>query len=138
MAAFVHADMTQVNALAANFSGVGARLRPVLKATISKGALNIKNDAKARILAQSVRPLGHRYVKQYPNSITYDLHALGSTVSAEIGPDKSKPQGPLGNILEFGTSNNAPMPHLIPAFEAELPNTELWLAKAAQDAFFAG
>ena len=127
----VNANMIQVDALAANLSGIGARLRPVLRATISKGALNIKNDAKARILAQS----RHLYVKQYPNSITYDLKALGTTVSAEIGPDKNKPQGDLGNILEFGApGHNAPMPHLIPAFSAEIPNTEVWLAKAAEDA----
>src|SRR5664279_2011988 len=96
-AVVVNVDMLQVDALAANLSGVGARLRPAMTAVMSKGALNIKNDAKARILAQSVRPFGHRYVVQYPNSITYDLQALGATVSAEIGPDKNKPQGALGN-----------------------------------------
>src|SRR5664279_1884803 len=127
----VHANLTAVEALAVDFGRTRERLLPVLRATISKGALNIKNDAKARILAQS----RHLYVKQYPNSITYDLKALGTTVSAEIGPDKNKPQGDLGNILEFGApGHNAPMPHLIPAFSAEIPNTEVWLAKAAEDA----
>jgi hypothetical protein len=132
----VELDMTQVKALADDLGGVGARLRPVMKATISKGALNVKNAAKQAILDQT----RHIFVKQYPYSITYDLTVgAGATVTAEIGPDKDLPQGALGNLLEYGApDNNPPYPHLNPALDAEEENTVMWLAKAAEDSIFGG
>lgn len=125
-------DMTQVKALAADLGEVGARLRPVMRATISKGALNIKNAAKQAIIDQS-RGI---FVKQYPYSITYDVTVTGNTVTAEIGPDKDKPQGALGNLLEYGTSKKPPYPHLNPALDAEEEPTVTWLGQAAEDAVF--
>ena len=128
-------DMTAVNRFAADLGGVGARIRPTMKATVTKGALNVKNAAKQAILDQSRQA----YVKQYPYSITYDLKVVGDVVSAEIGPDKDKPQGALGNLLEYGTpSNGGPYPHLNPALDAEEENTVTWLAKAAEDAVLGG
>ncbi len=128
-------DMTQVKALAADLGGVGARIRPTMKATITKGALNIKNAARDSILSQS----RHIYIKQYPYSISYDVSVgAGAVVSAEIGPDVTKAQGYLGNILEFGTPSKPPYPHLVPAWEAEIDSTEMWLGKAAEDAIFGG
>jgi len=128
-------DMAQVKALAAELGGVGARVRPAVKAVITKGALNIKNAARDSILAQS----RHIYVKQYPYSISYDVSVgAGAVVSAEIGPDVTKPQGYLGNILEFGTGTKPPYPHLVPAWEAEIDSTEMWIGKAGEDAVFGG
>ena len=126
-------NMAAVKALAADLGGVGARIRPTMKATITKGALNIKNAARDAILADT----RHIFVKQYPYSISYDVSVgAGATVTAEIGPDVTKAQGYLGNILEFGTPSKPPYPHLVPAWEAEIGNTETWLAKAAEDAVF--
>lgn len=73
----------------------------------------------ARTVQESARDRvrGHKYLPQYPNSITYDVRATPLGVEAEIGPDKDRRQGPLGNIVEYGTSNNAPIPHLGPALE---------------------
>jgi len=131
----IDVDMVQVKALADELGGVGARVRPAVKAVITKGALNIKNAARDAILADT----RHVFVKQYPYSITYDVSVgAGAVVSAEIGPDKDKPQGALGNLLEFGSSKNAPIPHLVPAWEAEIDNTEMWIGKAGEDAVFGG
>ena len=71
------------------------RLRPV----VSKGALNIKKD-----LQQDAQ--GHPHAPAFPSAISYDTKATKSQISAEIGPDKDKKQGALGNILYFGTSKN--------------------------------
>ena len=131
----IDVDMVQVKALADELGGVGARVRPAVKAVITKGALNIKNAARDAILADT----RHVFVKQYPYSITYDVSVgAGAVVSAEIGPDKDKPQGALGNLLEFGSSKNAPIPHLVPAWEAEIDSTEMWIGKAGEDAIFGG
>lgn len=84
---------------------------------VSKGALNIKKDAK-RIVSAGGRH-GGIYIPSYPNSITYETKASGTVVSAEIGPDKDRKQGPLGNLIEYGSIHNAPIPHLSPALDLE-------------------
>ncbi len=89
-----------------------ARSIPAVYGVVEKGALNIKEDAKQRVS-------GLAHASKYPSSITYDMaYGLGS-IEAEIGPDKSRRQGALGNLLEFGSVNNAPIPHMVPALRSE-------------------
>ncbi|WP_405883673.1 hypothetical protein OG747_36825 [Streptomyces sp. NBC_01384] len=71
----------------------------------------VRDDARNRIK-------GHKYLPAYPYSITYDVKVTAEGVEGEIGPDKGRAQGPLGNIIEYGTSKNAPLPHLGPALDA--------------------
>jgi hypothetical protein len=92
-------------------------------AIVTKGAHNIKDDAARRIRGLSHAPL-------YPRSITYDAYPTWSGARAQIGPDKDKRQGSLGNLLEYGSVNNAPHPHLAPALAAEAPRFE----RAVEDA----
>jgi hypothetical protein len=91
-----------------------ARLRAVAAPIVSKGALNIKTDWRT---ATS----GLRHAPAFPASITYDLTAGLDQISAEIGPDKELPQGPLGNLLEYGSSKNPPMLAGAQALAAEEP-----------------
>lgn len=127
------AEMAQVRALTEDMRLIRSRLRPAMKKVTSKAALNVKNDARARIIAQVER----KYVRQYPNSITYTIkESNASVVSAEIGPDKEKPQGALGNLLEFGRSDRPGYPHLVPAWEEEAPKFEDFLGIAAERAVF--
>jgi hypothetical protein len=127
----VQVDTAAVKLLAGEFGTVGQRLGPAMKAVTAKGALNVKNAARDSILSQTT----HAYVKQYPNSISYSItKAIQSFVEAEIGPDKGKPQGALGNLLEYGSSKNAPLPHLGPALDAEAGPYAEFLAAAAGEA----
>jgi hypothetical protein len=71
----------------------------------------VRDDARNRIK-------GHRHLPAYPFSITYDTKITFDGIEGEIGPDKGRAQGPLGNIVEYGTSKNAPIPHLGPALDA--------------------
>jgi hypothetical protein len=93
-----------------------------LRAVVQKGALNIKKDAARRIS-------GLRHAPAYPRSISYDSHETATGAWAEIGPDKDKRQGALGNLLEYGSIKNAPRPHLGPAADAEEPK----FVKALED-----
>jgi hypothetical protein len=79
---------------------------------------------------------GIAHAPDYPRAITYDTkdRGVGDGVSAEIGPDKDRRQGALGNILEYGTVNNAPYAHLGPALDIWTPDFERGLEKAAGDA----
>ncbi|MFG2165519.1 hypothetical protein [Micromonospora chersina] len=79
---------------------------------------------------------GIAHAPDYPNAITYDVDDLGVGVGVqtEIGPDKDRRQGPLGNILEYGTVNNPPYAHLGPALDRWSTDCVEGLEKAAVDA----
>lgn len=87
------------------------------KKVVGQGCLNVKRDAQRIIRAASHRG----YLPHYPRSISYDVTVRGLVVSGEVGPKTEKLQGGLGRILEYGTINNAPIPHLSPALDAEEP-----------------
>jgi hypothetical protein len=91
-------------------------------AVVEKGALNIKTGAQRRIGRPAHAP-------SYGAALGYDMRTAAPGPEAEIGPDKNKRQGALGNILEHGTINNPPRPHIRPAVDEELPKFE----KAMQD-----
>lgn len=93
-----------------------ARIMPqAAAAVVKKAAVNIKTDARRRVS-------GLKHAPAYPRSITFDdVRVTRIWVQTYVGPDKNKRQGSLGNILEYGTVHNAPVPHLGPAAEAEEP-----------------
>ena len=82
-------------------------------AVVSKGALNVKTDARANARASS-----GVHAAKYPDTIGYDLDADG--LGAEIGPARSG-QGHLGPILENGSINNPPHRDLGRAMDVEEP-----------------
>lgn len=85
---------------------------------VTKGAVNIKTSAKRRIA-------GLAHAPAYPGSITFDpVKTTPRAVWTDIGPDKDRRQGSLGNILELGTIKNPPHPHMAPAGDEELPRFE--------------
>jgi hypothetical protein len=87
------------------------RLRVNAAKAVKVTSQKVRDDARNRIK-------GHKYLPAYPYSITYDVKVTAEGVEGEIGPDKGRAQGPLGNIVEYGTSKNAPLPHLGPALDA--------------------
>lgn len=87
------------------------RLRVNAAKAVKVTSQNVRDDARNRIK-------GRKYLPAYPYSITYDVKVTAEGVEGEIGPDKGMAQGPLGNIVEYGTSKNAPIPHLGPALDA--------------------
>lgn len=97
-----------------------------VRGVVAKGALNIKNDWRRRWS-------GHPHIPLLPRAINYDIRMeRGTGVEAEIGPDKDRPQGPLGNLIEFGTATSAPLPGGLPALEAETPRYERALADLSE------
>lgn len=51
---------------------------------------------------------GLAHAPAYPRSISYDLTIRADGIEVEVGPDKSMPQGALGNLIEFGSAHNPP------------------------------
>lgn len=111
------ARATGLTELVEDFRKAAARTVPDTKSVVSRGSLNVKRDAQ-----RIIRGSSHRgYLPHYPRSITYDITVAGAVVSSEIGPITAMPQGVLGRVLENGTVNNAPIPHLSPALDLEEP-----------------
>jgi hypothetical protein len=112
-------DLTELDAIGAAVLASLTTVKVEGRAVVSKGALNIKNDWRANAIGSA-----GAHARLYPNSISYDIEPAGTVVEAAIGPDKGKPQGPLGNLLEFGSAHNAPHNDGGQALDAEEPRFE--------------
>jgi hypothetical protein len=83
---------------------------------VKKAAQNIKTNMAADAS-------GHPRFSHLPASITYDIVPAGlRTLLVQVGPDKRKRQGPLGNIFYFGTAKTAPVGDLTGPLQREVPN----------------
>jgi hypothetical protein len=82
---------------------------------------------------------GFVHLPAFPASITYDLSGIqafgGTTLQAEIGPDKDRAQGALGNLVEYGSVNNAPLGLGAAALAKNEADFEAGLSKAVGAAF---
>lgn len=121
-------DTSELDALAADLGNVPGRVVANVQKAVEVTARKIKDDA--RKFASNIR-----FARSYPRSITYDIkYKLPFEVGAVIGPDKNGPQGALGNILEYGSVNNAPVKHLGPALDRNENDFVDGLSKAVSDA----
>ena len=89
---------------------------------VAKGARHVKNQMR-----DEAKSSGH--YKHFHRSISYDIRGL----EAEIGPDKTKVQGALGNILYFGTSKNGPVLNIQAPLDAEEPRFVRALSDVVED-----
>lgn len=119
----IRANTRQLDGLAGVFRVNQVAATMQARAVVARGALNIKNGWKANATVS-----GRRHARIYPMSISYDIRQLPFGAHAEIGPDKGRPQGALGNLLEFGSVNNPPHNDGGRALAAERP---LFLAQMA-------
>lgn len=108
-------DAREVRELSRDLAKVASKAVPEAAKVVSKGALNIKNE-----MASEAESSGH--YKHFSRSISYDLRRGG--LEAEIGPDKGRTQGALGNILYFGTSKNGPVLNINGPLDSEAPRFE--------------
>lgn len=123
-------DWSEVEKLAKDMKEIRQRTKPAMQKATRKSATSIRDDARVRILNQT-RPVTTR---KYPARITYEeLIANATKVAFEVGPIK-RGQGYLGHIFEFGSVNSPPMPHMVPAYWAEIVRYEENMADAIENA----
>jgi hypothetical protein len=130
----VRTSMTGLNELRAVLEDARRDVVPEAKKVLSKAALNIKTDARAKIT-------GVRHAPMYPYTINYDTSWKGTLGRAEIGPDPTvqvgggphRTPGNLGAILEYGTPRTQAQPHLGPALDYEGPNLVKYLGELGED-----
>ena len=101
-----------------------------------QACLGVRSRWAARFLGSSRQPCGSPPSYRRPcYSSWLEWFSRGLALhEAEIGPDKLRPQGPLGNLIEFGSINNPPHPGGLPAALREEPRFEKAAADAAEDA----
>jgi hypothetical protein len=116
------AKITGADELIADLTRAAEHVIDETKAVVKRGAQNIKRDTQARWA-------GARYAPSLAAAVSYDVTSSAASVKAEIGPDKAKRQGALGNIYEYGVPGTAPQPALSPALDAEEPR----FVKALED-----
>lgn len=97
------ADIRELHQLANAFARNVEQAETEMVRIVTRGALNVKTGWRTNAIATS-----GTHARAYPYSVTYDVNSMPGGASAEIGPDKGKKQGSLGNLLEYGSVNNAP------------------------------
>lgn len=112
--------------LTADISRAGLEALPRVRQALQVTSHRVRDDARRFASGLSHAPL-------YPQSITYDTRVGVGWVEAVIGPDKNRPQGALGNILEYGTVKNPAHTHLGPALDMNSPDLVRGMDIATRD-----
>lgn len=96
---------SELAALEADLRQCAAEIGPQLRKAVEITARNVRDDW--REFSGNLRR-----APAYSRSITYDIEGRNvfgkGIIRAEIGPEKSRPQGALGNLIEYGSVNNPP------------------------------
>lgn len=135
-----NSDFSRLTVDVSHLAGVTARyLLPAVETT----GRNIRDTARENAS-------GIAHAPQFPGSITYDFVGdafgrgpLGAFIGGrgaydielEVGPDKERPQGPLGNLFEYGSVNNPPMGIMHGALQAHEGDLERGVSRAVQDSY---
>jgi hypothetical protein len=113
-------DMSEVMDLAHDLGKIPGRLVNEVDAVVKKAADNVKKD----MVNYAQFSVGGGYAKHFPRSISYDRAAKFGEIAYEVGPDKGRTQGALGNLLYFGSANNAPVLDIEVGINDEAPKFE--------------
>lgn len=91
-------DASELYKLAADFGHATAKVLPLVDKVVEHAAMNLKKD----LVGQATYS---QHFKGMAGSISYDsAYGLGS-VGYEVGPDKDRRGGALGNLFFFGGAN---------------------------------
>lgn len=113
-------DASELNRLAADLSGAGARVGAAVSVVVRASARRLEAEAK------QFAPVDTGNLR---SSIGTDLVGDGrsDTMAAEVGPTAS-----YGAFVEFGTSRQAPAAYMGPAFDRAVPSFTDALAQVAE------
>lgn len=108
-------DLSEVRALATDLGRTTKAVEKEADRVLERGALGVK-EAMA---VDAQRLTG--YARHFHGSISYDRRYGVGRMSYEIGPDKQRRQGALGNLLYFGSEHNGPVLDIEAGLVAEEP-----------------
>ncbi len=93
------AEFSELMQLAADLEQGGEAISGNVRKAVQVTSHKIKEDAKASVRGR--KGLGHA-----ANAITYDTTESRAGVESEIGYDKGRGAGKLGNLIEYGAPNS--------------------------------
>ncbi len=139
----IRVDAQEFDKLRADASRFPQGAMPIYKRAAVETGRSVRDTARENAAGMAHAPA-------FPQSITHgfvgDSHgggALGAFVGRdfgrydivmEIGPDKDRPQGALGNLIEYGSVNNPPMGILHGALQAHEADWERAIDRATDEA----
>jgi len=118
-------DLGDLRRLVADLSTAPERLTGAIDRVVEKGALNIKTDWRGAVG-------GSEHFKHLQFALGYDRIRGVDFLGADIGYDKARVQGSLGNIDEFGTADKPGRLAGQHALDAEEPRFLAALEDAAE------
>ena len=112
-------DTHELRKLSADLGRASNEVLGKAQKVVKKGAQNIKET-----MVEEAKGAGAQFSSVFPSSISYDPSSDGGLLAYEIGPDKQRAQGALGNLLYFGSSKNGPVLDVEAGLRKETPNFE--------------
>lgn len=88
-------DFSQIDKLAADLGSVTQGTQANVRKAVEVTARKVKDSWRDKLKGSSTLP-------GLPTAVSYDIRQPGGSVEAEIGFDKGRRQGALGNVSEFG------------------------------------
>lgn len=108
-------DFSEVRKLAADLSEAESNAAPLVRKAVEVSARRVKDAAR-----DNMRDV--KYMPHIPAAVDYDLLGSGDGITAEVGFDRGKRQGQLGNIYEYGSRffpARGPLTHALHENEAD-------------------
>lgn len=120
-------DFSELVSLAADLTDAGEAIGPYVEKAVEVTARGIKDDWR--------QAADRTALHGYAASVDYDMERSATEIAAEIGPNLSKSQGPMGFVEDGGTGvASAPQHAGRDAAEANEPDFYRGLEIAAWDA----
>lgn len=125
-------DFSELDRLAADLGTVADNAGPFINSAVQGTSVKVKESA------QKSAGSGNRRWKALPSAIDYDVTVFQgfgvSVIKSEIGYNRDKPAGHLGNVREFGNSKVSPHNDLVNALHEHEDDFERGLSEALKDA----
>lgn len=124
-------DASELRQLGRDLGEVHRKAAPQIGRSMSKGALNIKNQLQREAKDS-------RYFDEIAPTINYDIASSPGSIEAEIGPNRSLGgAASLAGIGYFGSSRpgGGTLPDPIKALQAEAPRLESSIADIVAKSF---
>lgn len=94
-------DFSELSKLAADLGSVPRETRPMVRKAVQVTAQKTRDSWRRKLSGSATLP-------GLPSALSYDIESSAAGVEAEVGFDKGRGQGALGNVSEFGTPTVAP------------------------------
>lgn len=116
-------DFSDLDKLAADLGTVSRDTRKNVRKAVEVTARKVKDSWRDKLKGSSTLP-------GLPSAVSYDVKSASGAIEAEVGFDKGRRQGALGNVSEFGTPSVGPRGFGLASLEEKQGDFEDGIGKA--------